>query len=359
MKSGWLPLFGISVLCIVLGLGCGRVEPAGPAKADPPAKIVRLATAENRPMERTLTVVGSLAAREEAEVAAQVAGQIERCFVDLGDVVGAGQEMALIDTAAYEARLRQSAANLERARAAAANAAQTLRRVRELQVGKIASASDLDQATAEADQSNAEVKAVEAELAVARLNLERSRVKAPFAGIVAARSSGPGDYVAVGAPIVRLVQTSPLRLRLDVPERDSALVQLGQSVRLTLAGDTNHYAGKLVRIAPAIRAVDRMLNVEADVPNPGTLRAGLFARAQIVINPAESAVCVPAAALVSFAGLEKVVTLKDGRANERNITTGRRTAEWVEVLSGLAAGEAVVLEPAGIRTGQPLASESR
>jgi RND family efflux transporter MFP subunit len=352
-------IIGISTLCVLLGSGCGPAEQATAPKTDGPARSVRVAKVEPHPLERALTVVGSLAAREEALVAAQVAGQIERCLVDLGDTVTPGQELALIDTAAYEARLRQSAANLERANAAAANAAQTLRRVRELQAGKIASASELDQAVAQAEQSDAEVKAAEAELAVAQLNLDRSRVKAPFAGAVAARPAGVGDYVAIGVPIVRLVQINPLRLRLDVPERDSALVRPGQSVRLTVTGDTNTYPGQLVRLAPAIRATDRMLVVEADVPNPGALRAGLFARAQIIVNPAEPALCIPARALITFAGLEKVVTIKDGRAAEKNITTGRRTDDWIEVLAGLNAGEPVVLEPAGIRTGQPLTVDAR
>lgn len=354
MKSGWHQFISGGALCALLFAGCGQAEKSSSPKAEASARSVRVSTVATRPLERSLTVVGSLAAREEALVAAQVAGQIERCLVDLGDTVSAGQELALIDTAAYEARLRQSAANLERARAAAANAAQSLRRVQELQAGKIASASDLDQAVAEAEQNNAEVKAAEAELAVAQLNLDRSHVKAPFAGAVAARPAGVGDYVAIGAPIVRLVQINPLRLRLDVPERDAALVQIGQTVRLTLTGDTNVYPGQLVRIAPAIRAVDRMLAVEADVPNPGGLRAGSFARAQIILNLADPALCVPANALVTFAGLEKVVTIKDGRAAERNVTTGRRTDVWIEVLAGLTAGESVVLEPAGIRTGQPL-----
>ncbi|MFN3408429.1 MAG: efflux RND transporter periplasmic adaptor subunit [Limisphaerales bacterium] len=346
-------------LVILLHAGCDRAAPPAPPRSEAAPRAVQLALAELRPLERSLNVVGSLAAREEALVAAQVAGQIEHCAVDLGDVVAAGQELARIDTAAYEARLRQSAANLERARAAAANARQNLARIRELQTGRIASASDLDQALAEAQQREAEVKAAEAELAMAQLNLDRSRVKAPFAGAIAARPAGVGDYVAVGAPIVRLVETSPLRLRLDVPERESALVRTGLVVRVRVEGDPKEYSGTLTRLAPAIREADRMLAVEADVPNPGSLRVGLFARAQIIVDPAEPALCIPADALVVFAGLEKVVVAENGRAVEKTITTGRRAGDWVEVLAGLTPGEQVVREPAGLRTGQPLTADAK
>jgi multidrug resistance efflux pump len=123
---------------------------------------------------------------------------------------------------------------------------------RNLQKEKIASTSDLEQAVAESGKTQADVKSVEATDAIARLNLERSRVRAPFDGAVAQRLASVGDYVAIGTPIVRIVQTDPLRLRLEVPERESVVVRPGQNVRLTVDGDTNTYPGRLVRIAPAI-----------------------------------------------------------------------------------------------------------
>lgn len=345
----------MGLLGAMLLTSCGKSNaPKSGASKEMPSREVRVARAEPRPMERVLHVVGTLAAREEAQVAAQVAGQLEKNLVDLGDRVKAGQEIALIDTTSYEALATASAANLARANASAANAAQNLKRIQELQKDKIASTSDLDAAVADAARTRAEVKAAEANDAVARLNLERSRVKAPFDGVVAERIASAGDYLAVGAPIARLVQTDPLRLRLDVPERESVAVRVGQGVRVSVEGDTNVYRGELSRIAPAIRAENRMLQVEADVPNPGGLRAGLFARATIVITERDAVVSIPSAALITFAGLEKVVLIKDGKATEKNVTTGRRENGWVEIIAGLSNGETVVLSPAGIRTGQPL-----
>ncbi len=350
----WLVLF-----CALLLTSCGKdnaSKNAGPKEAA--ARQVRVARVESRPMERVLHVVGTLAAREEATIAAQVAGQLEKSYVDIGDQVKAGQELALIDTTSYEAFASSSAANLTRAQASAANAAQSLKRVQDLQQEKIASASDLDEAVAEAARTRAEVKVAEANDAVARLNLERSRVKAPFAGAIAARLASAGDYLAVGTPIVRLVQTDPLRLRLEVPERESVAVRVGQSVRVAVEGDTNIYRGQIARVAPAIREENRMLQVEADIPNQGNLRAGLFVRTQIVITERDPTISVPANALVTFAGLEKVVVVQDGKAAEKTVTTGRREGDWVEIISGLSAEQSVVLDPAGIRTGQPLVVSS-
>jgi RND family efflux transporter MFP subunit len=337
---------------------CGKADKSKSARPDGAPRPVRVARAELRPMERALHVVGTLSARDEATVAAQVAGQIEKNHVDFGDRVTAGQELVLIDVTAYEALVRQSTANLARATASAANAEQNLKRIQELQKEKIASTSDLEQAVAESGKKQADVKSVEATDAIARLNLERSRVRAPFDGAVAQRLASVGDYVAIGTPILRLIQTDPLRLRLEVPERESVVVRPGQDVRLTVDGDTNTYPGRIVRIAPAIREADRTLLVEADVPNQGGLRAGLFARAQIIVNPSQPALSIPPNALMAFAGLEKVVVVRDGKAAEKTVTTGRRGADWIEIVSGLGEGETVVLNPAGIRTGQPLTIEN-
>lgn len=346
----------LSLLAAVPALlvSCGKPEQTAKAlRPDAGApRAVRVVRAELRPMERALQVVGALSAREEATVAAQVSGQIEKSLVDLGDRVEAGQELVLIDTASYEAMVRQSAANLARATAAAANAARNLKRTQDLQQDKIASSSDLDAAVSEAEKAQADVKAAEAADAIARLNLERSRVRAPFSGAVAQRVASAGDYVSVGAPIVRLVQNDPLRLRLEVPERESVAVRVGQLVRVRVEGDTNVYSGRLARVAPAIRESDRMLQIEGDVPDQGALRAGLFARAEIIVNESEPAVSVPANALVVFAGLEKVLVVRDGKAMEKSVVTGRRDGEWVEIVSGLNPGETVVLDPGGMRTGQ-------
>src|SRR5262245_10140001 len=124
-------------LCALFLASCGKPDKASsPRPEGAPARAVRVASVEMRPMERSLQVVGTLSAHEETTVAAQVAGQIEKYRVDLGDKVTVGQELALIDTTSYEALERQSAANVVKARASATNAAQNLKRIQELQTEK-------------------------------------------------------------------------------------------------------------------------------------------------------------------------------------------------------------------------------
>jgi RND family efflux transporter MFP subunit len=352
---------GVALLggfCAALLVSCGKQNNANPSgRGETKSRPVRVVRAELQPMERTLQVTGMLSAHDEATVAAQVAGQIEKNHVDVGDRVTAGQELALIDTTSYEALARQSAANLLKAKASATNAAQNLKRIQELQQEKIASTSELDLAVAESGKTQADVTSAEAANAIAQLSLDRSRVKAPFSGAVAARIAGVGNYVAVGTPIFRIVKTDPLRLRLDVPERDSAALRVGQGVRVTVEGDTNIHTGQIARVAPALRETDLMLQVEADVPNRDGLRAGLFAHAQIVVNEHEPGVSVPGNSVAVFAGLEKVIVVREGKAMERNVITGRREGNWVEIVSGLKTGETIAFDPSGLRTGQAVTIE--
>ena len=164
-----------------------------------------------------------------------------------------------------------------------------------------------------------------------------------------------GDYVAAGTPVAVLVRVHPLRLRLAVPEREAAGVKIGQPVELTVEGDPIRHTGRVARISPAISEENRTLLVEAEVPNADAgLRPGSFARAEIVVQASDPAVLVPASAIVSFAGIDKVVGVEDGKAVEKRVKTGRRSGERVEIVEGIKAGEAVVLEPGNIVTGEPV-----
>jgi multidrug efflux pump subunit AcrA (membrane-fusion protein) len=101
-----------------------------------------------------------------------------------------------------------------------------------------------------------------------------------------------------------------------------------------------------------------MLRLEAQVPGSATLRPGVFARASLIVDPAAATLSVPASALTTFAGIEKVLVVEDETAVEKVVTTGRRQDGWVEIVSGVSAGETVVVDPAGVRSGQPVSTTS-
>jgi RND family efflux transporter MFP subunit len=193
------------------------------------------------------------------------------------------------------------------------------------------------------------------ELEIARQQLTDSTIRAPFDGVVQEKRASIGEYLAAGTPVVSVVRMDPLRLRAEVPERESRNVHAGQQVRVTLEGDPNVYNGKIARISPSITAQNRVLIVEAEVRNNGKIRPGSFARAEIVSEGNSTALAVPASAVVTFAGIDKVILVQDGKAVEKPVTLGRRTSEWAEVLSGVNAGDPVVINPGNLQSGQPVA----
>ncbi len=388
----WLLLAG----AWALGGGCQR-SPASPGAAQAPApREVRTVPAQPRPLERTVPATGSLLAWEQAPLSVKVGGRLRTLAVDLGSAVSVGAVVAELEPRDYELREQQAAAARAQARAALGlplegeadtvppleqislvrqaqavleEATRNRERVWQLATQGISSAAERDSVEAayqvarsryeaaldEARTRQAALAQRRAEWELARQQLADTRVRAPFDGVVQERLASPGEYLPAGAPVLRLVQTSPLRLRLEVPERQARALRPGLPVRFTVEGSPAVLATTLARVSPALTAASRVLVAEADVANPdGALRVGAFVRAEVVVSTNDPGLTVPVTALVVFAGLEKVVVVREGRAQERSVTTGRRGAGWVEILSGLEPGETVVLEPGNLQTGQPV-----
>jgi HlyD family secretion protein len=146
------------------------------------------------------------------------------------------------------------------------------------------------------------------------------------------------------------VRIDPLRLRVSVPERDAAGLRVSQAVHLRVDGDTKTYEGIVARLAPAIDQQSRSLRVESDIKNPGNLRPGSFANAEIVVGT-KPVPTVPESAIVKFAGLEKLIVVVDGKAVEKTVTTGKKQGALVEIKSGIKAGELVVERPGSLQQG--------
>ncbi|HZM87193.1 MAG TPA: efflux RND transporter periplasmic adaptor subunit [Blastocatellia bacterium] len=345
-------------------------------------------------MEQTVTVTGTLAAYDQATVSAKVPGRVKSIAVDLGSVVRAGQIIAQIEQQDYKLRLQQSEAALAQARARVGlspegkddrieiertgtvrqaqavldEAKLKLSRAENLVQRGVMSKADHDAAEAEhkvalsryqdavEEIRNRQALVVQrrSELEIARQQLADSSIYAPFDGVVQEKRASIGEYLAAGAPVVNVVRMDPLRLRAEVPERESRSVRTGLLVRVTVEGDTNVYSGKIARISPTITAQNRVLIVEAEVRNSGQLRPGSYARAEIVSDASNAAIAVPVSAVISFAGIDKVILVQEGKAVEKPITLGRRTSDWVEVLQGLTTADSVVLNPGNLQSGQPL-----
>ncbi len=392
----------LSVLCVVLlavsVVACGKdttsARAAGRAKAQEPRPVRVFAAAVGR-FPRTVTVTGTLAADEEVVAGFKVAGRVSEIAVDLGSPVRKGQVLARLDPTDFRLRVEQAEAALRQvraglglprdgsaesvdpektalvreARAVLEEARLNRDRMAQLWEKNYIARSEVDasrskllvaesryQAAMEEIRNRQELLAERgSSLDLARQQLADAVLSAPIDGAVRERRASVGEYLAAGAPVFGLVRTHPLRLRVAVPERDASSVRVGQAVQVRLEGDPAVHAGRVARLSPSIQEQNRTLIVEAEVANQdGRLRPGSFARAEIVVEADRNAVMVPASTVVTFAGLEKVFVIKDGKAVEKRIRTGRRSGDRVEVLEGVAAGESVVADPGNLVGGTPV-----
>ena len=131
------------------------------------------------------------------------------------------------------------------------------------------------------------------------------------------------------------------------------MIRIGQPVRLTVEGTPGTHGGRIARISPSFDESNRTLLVETEVSNTsGILRPGGFAHAEIIVATGYRALLVPAASVVTFAGIDRVFTVNDGKASEKRIKAGRRSSEGVEILEGIKAGDQVVLSPGNMTDGE-------
>jgi len=150
-----------------------------------------------------------------------------------------------------------------------------------------------------------------------------------------------------------VVRVDPIRMRLEVAEKDAPRVRLGQKVLLRIEGSDQAREGAISRLSPVISAGNRMLVAEADFPNPdGALRPGSFAKADIVVNDHSPGLFIPKSSVITFAGMQKVFVVDHGKAVEKEVSLKRQKGQHVEIISGLKPGDLVVIEPGGLRSGQ-------
>jgi RND family efflux transporter MFP subunit len=379
----------------LLPLACrgGEAHKPEPRPAGKPRRDVVVARAETISLGESVSVTGTLAAQDRVVVGAKVPGRLAMIDVDLGTPVKRGQVIAQVETADYRLRVAQAEAALAQARAllglppdgdeskldvektpAVRQAQATLdestknrERSQQLLERKLIGRADFDAVQANFARAESAVAAAreevynrqamlrqrKAELLIAQKALADANLVSPLDGVVQMRQANAGEFLAVGAPVATIVRIDPLRLRLEIPDSAAAAITVGQDLRVMPAPNKS-YPAKIARVAPALDEQSRTLTVEAEVPNPGELKPGSFVTAEIDLGANVSALAVPTRALVVFAGIEKVLTIKDGKALEVVIQTGRKSGDMVEVKKGIEAGTEVVLDPGNLQTGDPV-----
>ncbi|WP_374012014.1 efflux RND transporter periplasmic adaptor subunit [Pseudoxanthomonas koreensis] len=336
------PLRALAVAGLLALAACGDDAPGEPV----PSLTVSLATPTTREVVREVVASGAVAAWEEVAVGVELSGlRVSSVEVEVGSVVRQGDVLLRLDDrtmasqlAQSEAQVREASTNLETARRRAA-------RVRELADSQMVALQDAEEAEAQRDNAQAQLNTAIASRDAARVQRDFTVVRAPVDGVVSARSVQPGQVVGAGGELLRLIRDGRLEWRAELAENDLLLVAPGMVVQVETPGGP--VAGTVRRVSPALDVRSRTGTVFADLPEPGPLRAGMFAQGRIALGRA-SALLVPGDAVVYRDGRAFVFSVDgEGRVREHLIEAGARHGDAVEVRSGLEPAQKVVARGAG------------
>ncbi|MBZ5496523.1 MAG: efflux RND transporter periplasmic adaptor subunit [Acidobacteriia bacterium] len=369
--------FAAAFLVLLSASGCSRPGPTVTADPGTPV-VVQAIQVQPEKVQRTVELVGTLEGEHEVTVSSEVSGRVLAVRADLGDHVTQGQALVEIDsrelTLAVDrqrAALQQALASLglskendpmpapeqtsvvRKAAADLSDARTNFERAQSLLAKNVVARQVYDSAEAryQAAEANytsalegvrnlvAQVENLRAQLALARKKVTDTVVRAPFDGTVRARMVEIGQYVKEQGAIMSITSINPLKLRAGIPEHWFPYVAVGARVDLAVEAYHEEFQGRVVRVARTVDPQSRTFSIEAEVENSRErLRPGLFARAVLITSKADLVLRVPAGAVISYYGVQKVYEIENGQIREKVVKLGDRFGDVIEITEGVTPG---------------------
>ena len=359
---------------MLLGLGLLAGFAPAPVAAQGRAASVLVEEVELRRIADTAPVIGQFVASTQADVASRRAGVTENVLFEIGDRVGVGEPMVRLETVLTEIEKRTAVADIEVARAGiqaaearVAQAEQALARQERLKGSTAFSKGifeDLIQSVQEArgqlSQAAAQVTAAEARLARIDYDLTHAVIRAPFTGIVVERMAQPGQFVSLGEPVAKLLDVEGLEIEADVPVTLVQGLVPGSEVSIRMADGTEAVAQ--VRVLLPVETVSTRtravrFSVDLSALDPMLLAVGNSLTLRVPVSAEREILTVPKDALVQGRGGWMVFVVAEDKAQPRPVTLGQAAGDRMEVLSGVAAGDLVVVRGnERLRPGQPVSA---
>ena len=334
------------------GAAAGARGPGGAAGAGAPASMppmpVDVDTARIRPIVDAVRATGRIEAVQAVELRPDEQGRITALLFREGQYVARGTPLVRIDDAMLRAQAERADADRDLAQ-------QQLLRVRKLREQNAAPPADLERAEAAARSANAA-------LSLLQLQIARSVVRAPFSGAVGQRFVSVGDYVTTSSRLLTLQTVDPQRAVIEVPERHAANLRPGQTVEFTVAAQPQRkFAARVDFIDPVVESTNRTITVKGLAANQDRiLRPGMFIEARLATSVRQEAVVIPEDAVQPLRTANIAWVVDKGKASRRVVQLGVRSQGYVEVLSGVRAGELVVVGGLErMNEGMPLAGKPR
>jgi HlyD family secretion protein len=342
--------------------GGGNFQGGGRGGARQPM-VVGLGTVERASINEEITLVGNLIGEATVAVAPRTAGRLQDISVKMGDRVNRGQRLAQIEDFEIKEQVKQAEAAQEvslatiRQREADLQLAKTnVERSRNLFERQLLPKQTLDDnearyqsAVASVDLAKAQNSQSKARLDELRINLANTIITSPVTGFVSRRAVDPGAFVGQNAPVVDVVDITSVRLVANVVERDLKQLQRGDATVVEVdayPGET--FTGRIARVSPVLDPATRTASIEIEIPNPDfRLKPGMYARVGIVTNTKKDALVAPANSVIDLGGRRGVFQVLNNSAVFRAVQVGTEQLDRVEILSGIGEGEQVITTGAG------------
>ncbi|HMI56327.1 MAG TPA: efflux RND transporter periplasmic adaptor subunit [Gemmatimonadaceae bacterium] len=304
------------------------------------------------------TISGTLEPERAAVLRAQVQGSVLQTYADQGQAVSAGTVLARIDATGIQDAYNSARVGVIAARNAADVAKRDLARNEKLLAAGAIAERDIDQARRTSIAAQAALEDANSRLASAQKQFRSTTVTAPFGGIVSERPVSPGDIVQPGTALFTVVDPSSMRLEASVPAEQLAAIRIGVPVVFTVSGyPGREFVGRITRINPTADPTTRQVRIYVSIPNAGrALVGGLFANGRMS-SATKTGLVVPASAVDVRGTVPSVMRVRQGKVEKVQVQIGLtdRSSETTEVLSGLQAGDTLLLGVAqGITPGTPV-----
>lgn len=404
-----LPVLGkarlVALACLMSLVSCKPAEPPQ-TKAAPAPVEVETAPVRRAAVEELVEATGTIFAQQDIIVSSKLTGRMSFLAVDIGDVVNPGDLLAQMETQDYQLALTERQSSLGAAlakigltelpaddfdptslptvalaRTEALNAEARLSRAKQLfeasppliaaqDYADIQTAFDVAQRRSEiellaARSALAEARAQAAAVATAQQRLADAAIKAPvfvegadqspLRYRIAERLVSTGEFVEPGRSLFRLVASDLVELRVSIPERYATQVKLGMIARVVTQNESTRVEGRISRISPTVDPLNRRFLAEILIPNPDALlKPGAFAWASIETGSRDNVPMVPASAVVSFAGVNRVFSVADGKAVEHRVKLGIERQGAVEIIGKFDADEVIIRGQSALATNTPV-----
>lgn len=345
-----LPAAGIVLLMLWMtgvfhrGVIQGNARPV----SDDGAKGLVTATVTRETIPGVAEVTGTVGAEQSAAVSARVVATIVEVRASAGQRVGSGDTLVVLDDRDFRRRVEQAREAVNAAAAAVAQAQSDYRRDKPLFDQKVISPFEFERTETGLKTAEANLNRLKQAEQEAEVGLSHAVVRSPFAGVIVDRLANVGDMAAPGKPLLTIYQQGRLWLEASVPEETVTRLHVGDSMLLRIDARDDESRGKVAEIVPSSDPATRTVAVRVRLEDARGLVPGMFGRLLVPAAP-EELLTVPASAVVRAGQLTMTDVVEQGRVQRRTVQLGRAIGDRVEVYSGLAAGETVVLRGAGAK----------